>query len=131
MAVAGLPVPHTDGATATVRAALDIRDYIRRRRADRPDSFDIRIGVHSGPVVAGIIGVKKFAYDIWGDTVNTAARMEQGSESGKVNISGASYALVRDRFVCTYRGEVVAKGKGAIGMYFVEKEISRIPNAVV
>jgi class 3 adenylate cyclase len=131
MAVAGLPVPHVNGAAASVAAALEIREYIRQRRAERPGSFDIRIGVHSGPVVAGIIGVKKFAYDIWGDTVNTAARMEQSSEPGKVNISGATYALVKDQFVCAYRGVVAAKGKGALEMYFVEKEISRIPNAVV
>jgi class 3 adenylate cyclase len=130
MAVAGLPVPHPDGAASTVAAALEIREYIRCRRSQQPDSFDIRIGVHSGPVVAGIIGVKKFAYDIWGDTVNTAARMEQGSESGKVNINGATYALVKDRFACTYRGEVAAKGKGAMGMYFVERKISQVPNVV-
>lgn len=119
MAVAGLPIPHADGAVATVRAALDIREYIAQRRRKYPNSFDIRIGVHSGPVVAGIIGVKKFAYDVWGDTVNTAARMEQSSEAGKVNISEATYALVKGQFECIYRGQVAAKGKGAIAMYFV------------
>lgn len=118
MAVAGLPIPHTDGAAAAVRASLDIRDYIAQRRIKNPGSFDIRIGVHSGPVVAGIIGVKKFAYDVWGDTVNTAARMEQSSEPGRVNISAATHALVGHRFVCTYRGEVAAKGKGTMGMWF-------------
>lgn len=123
MAVAGLPVPHPDGAAATVRAALDIHEYIAQRRAEKPDSFDIRIGVHSGPVVAGIIGVKKFAYDVWGDTVNTAARMEQSGEPGKVNISTATYELIKDRFVCRYRGEVAAKGKGAMGMWFVESAV--------
>ena len=119
MAVAGLPVPHPDGAAASVRAALDIRDYIFQRRAENPESFDIRIGVHSGPVVAGIIGVKKFAYDVWGDTVNTASRMEQSSEAGKVNISDATHALVGSRFECSFRGEVAVKGKGLMGMYFV------------
>jgi class 3 adenylate cyclase len=122
MAVAGLPVPHRDGAVATVRAAVDIRDYIAHRRLELPHSFDIRIGVHSGAVVAGIIGVKKFAYDVWGDTVNTAARIEQSSEAGKVNISSTTYALVKDRFLCEYRGEIAAKGKGVMAMYFVEKE---------
>lgn len=120
MAVAGLPLPHTNGAAATVRAALDIREYIRQRRLQRPDSFDIRIGVHSGPVVAGIIGVKKFAYDVWGDTVNTASRMEQSSEPGRINISAATQALIGGDFACVYRGEVAAKGKGVMGMYFVE-----------
>ncbi|MCF8448458.1 MAG: adenylate/guanylate cyclase domain-containing protein, partial [Taibaiella sp.] len=77
------------------------------------------VGVHSGSVVAGIVGVKKFAYDIWGDTVNTAARMEQNSEAGKINISQTTYELVKDKFSCEYRGEVEAKGKGIMKMYFV------------
>jgi class 3 adenylate cyclase len=76
--------------------------------------------VHSGSVVAGIVGVKKFAYDIWGDTVNTAARMEQNSEPGKINISKSTYDLVSHKFNCVYRGEIDAKNKGALGMYFVE-----------
>jgi len=83
-------------------------------------SFHIRIGVHSGPVVAGIVGVKKFAYDIWGDTVNTAARMEQSGEAGRINISGATYDLIRHQFDCTFRGEIEAKNKGKLKMYFVE-----------
>ena len=83
--------------------------------------FEIRIGVHTGPVVAGIVGVKKFAYDIWGDTVNTASRMESSGEVGKVNISGTTYELVKDKFNCIHRGKVQAKGKGEIDMYFVAK----------
>jgi len=82
-------------------------------------TFEIRIGVHSGSVVAGIVGVKKFAYDIWGDTVNTAARMEQNSEPGKINISQTTYELVKDKFTFEYRGEINAKGKGAMKMYYV------------
>jgi class 3 adenylate cyclase len=74
-------------------------------------------------VVAGIVGVKKFAYDIWGDTVNTAARMEQNSEAGKINISGSTYELVKDQFHCEHRGKITAKGKGEIDMYFVEERI--------
>jgi class 3 adenylate cyclase len=76
--------------------------------------------VHSGSVVAGIVGVKKFAYDIWGDTVNTAARMEQSGEPGKINISQSTYDLVKDQFKCTYRGQITAKNKGDMAMYFVE-----------
>ena len=82
-------------------------------------TFEVRIGVHSGSVVAGIVGVKKFAYDIWGDTVNTAARMEQNSMPGKINISETTYDLVKDKFTCVYRGEIEAKNKGRMKMYFV------------
>ena len=82
-------------------------------------TFQVRIGIHSGSVVAGIVGIKKFAYDIWGDTVNTAARMEQYSEPGKINISQATYELVKDKFNCVYRGEIEAKNKGEMKMYFI------------
>jgi adenylate cyclase len=84
------------------------------------NTFRVRIGLHSGSVVAGIVGVKKFAYDVWGDTVNTAARMEQNSMPGKINISGTTYELVKDKFVCEHRGEIEAKGKGMMNMYYVE-----------
>ena len=83
-------------------------------------AFELRIGIHTGPVVAGIVGVKKYAYDIWGDTVNLAARMEQNSEAGRINISGSTYELVKDKFTCTPRGKIEAKNKGMIEMYFAE-----------
>jgi len=121
LAVSGLPKPEPDHAQHIVKAGLEIRDFMLRRRAELGDrTFEIRIGIHSGSVVAGIVGVKKFAYDIWGDTVNTAARMEQNSEVGKVNISGITYELVKDEFECTYRGKVQAKNKGEVDMYFVK-----------
>ena len=122
LAVSGLPVPSDAHAVNMVSLALDIRDYITQRKAHLGDrTFDIRIGVHSGEVVAGIVGVRKFAYDIWGDTVNTAARMEQNCPVGRVNISESTYALVKDRFSSEYRGEIEAKGKGLLKMYFAER----------
>lgn len=121
LAVCGLPMAVEQHAENTIRAAIDIMDYMRQRKQQLPETtFDIRIGIHSGPVVAGIVGVKKFAYDIWGDTVNTAARMESAGESDKINISAATYELVKDKFACIYRGEIAAKNKGDMDMYFVE-----------
>ena len=120
LAVCGLPIADETHAENIVKAAIDIREFMLGRRKELGEmTFEIRIGVHTGSVVAGIVGVKKFAYDIWGDTVNTAARMEQNSEAGKINISGATYDLVKDRFSCTYRGEIDAKNKGRLRMYFV------------
>ncbi len=122
MAVCGLPAPDEDHAIKIAMAAIEIRQFVATRRQQFPNkAFDIRIGIHSGPVVAGIVGVKKFAYDIWGDTVNTAARMEQTSEPGKINISEATYKLIRNRVSCTYRGAVKAKSKGAMKMYFIDE----------
>ncbi|MEO7523103.1 MAG: adenylate/guanylate cyclase domain-containing protein [Ferruginibacter sp.] len=120
MAVCGLPIGDPAHAENIMRAALEIRDFMEKRN-NKPGnrSFHIRIGVHSGPVVAGIVGIKKLAYDIWGDTVNTAARMGQNSEPGKVNISETCYELVKDKFQCTYRGEITAKNKGSMKMYFL------------
>ncbi|MBS1538746.1 MAG: hypothetical protein JST20_13495 [Bacteroidetes bacterium] len=121
LAVCGLPVSDKKHAENVVNAALEIRDFMKKRRLNLGEkTFEVRIGVNSGSVVAGIVGVKKFAYDIWGDTVNTAARMEQNSEAGKINISETTYALVKDKFTCEYRGEIDAKNKGMLKMYFVE-----------
>jgi adenylate cyclase len=129
LAVSGLPLADEQHAENVVSAAIEIRDFMLARKQELGDiGFNIRIGVHSGNVVAGIVGVKKFAYDIWGDTVNTAARMEQKSEAGKINISQTTYELVKDRYTCTYRGEIEAKNKGMMKMYFVEGSlISEMP----
>ena len=81
--------------------------------------FEVRIGIHTGCVVAGVVGIKKFAYDIWGDTVNIAARMESSGEAGKINISASTYNLIKNNFPCTPRGKIMAKNKGEIEMYFV------------
>ncbi len=121
LAVSGLPVANLNHALDMVKAAIEIRNFIatRKQQLTGQETFDVRIGIHSGHVVAGIVGVKKFAYDIWGDTVNTAARMEQNSEAGKINISETTYELVNDKFNCEYRGEIEAKNKGKLKMYFV------------
>lgn len=123
MAAGGLPIPNTTHAIDVVRAAKEIKELIDQTKiqkiANNQPFFEIRIGVNTGPVVAGIVGVKKFQYDIWGDTVNTASRMESLGEIGEVNISETTYDLIKDQFKCEYRGEVEAKGKGKLKMYFV------------
>lgn len=107
-----------------INAAQDIQSWLDHWNIDRVESglsrMDVRIGIHMGPVAAGVIGNKKFAYDIWGDTVNMAARLEQSSERGRINISGETYEKVKDHFKCEYRGKLPAKNKGLVDMYFVE-----------
>ena len=123
LAVCGLPIKNEDHALKTVLVALDIIDFIEERKKTNPDVLDIRIGINSGSLIAGIVGVKKFAYDIWGDTVNTAARMEQNSEKGRINISESTYQLVKNDFNFEFRGKIETKGKGAMEMYFVNSSI--------
>jgi class 3 adenylate cyclase len=127
MAAAGLPLPDEQHTFNMIQAAFDIRNFVEKVKEHKMKTgqpyFEIRIGVHTGPVVAGIVGVKKFQYDIWGDTVNIANRMESSGSVGKVNISQATYELIKDdsRFSFTSRGKIEAKGKGKMDMYFIEK----------
>ena len=124
LAVSGLPIQDPKHASKMVSAAAEIIAFMKERKKKLGGStFEVRIGMHSGSVVAGIVGMIKFAYDIWGDTVNTAARMEETGEAGKINISQTTYDLVKDEFACTYRGEIEAKNKGMLKMYF-----ANIPN---
>ncbi|HKZ81553.1 MAG TPA: adenylate/guanylate cyclase domain-containing protein [Pyrinomonadaceae bacterium] len=140
MAVGGVPVANQTHALDCVLAALEIQELVSRLRekemAEKRPYWQIRIGIHSGSLVAGVVGREKFSYDVWGDTVNTASRFESSGAAGRINISGSTYALVKDFFECEFRGKIPAKNKGEIDMFFVNgirRELSvdlagRIPN---
>lgn len=123
MAAGGIPTPSDDHQIRMVQAGLKmleaVKGYNQTRENIEQAPFEIRIGIHSGPVVAGVVGTKKFAYDIWGDTVNIASRMESNSEPGRINISEDHYKAISDLFECEYRGEIPVKNKGVMHMYFV------------
>lgn len=127
MAAGGLPVPSDDSVKKTVLAALEMQEFISKRKSETDagsnHAFDMRAGIHTGPVVAGIVGVKKFQYDIWGDTVNTASRVESSGQAGLVNISQTTFELLKDDpdFTFQSRGKIETKGKGEMEMYFVSK----------
>ena len=128
MAAGGLPIPSEESVKNTVFSALKMQSFIVKRKTERErlnlPAFEMRVGIHTGPVVAGIVGIKKFQYDVWGDMVNTASRIESNSEIGKVNISQSTYHLLKDdaEFNFESRGKISAKGKGEIEMYFVSLE---------
>lgn len=128
MCAGNIPSPHPDHAYKIIKAALEIQGFMEgyndRRAVKGLEPWEIRIGVHVGPVVAGVVGKKKYAYDIWGSTVNIASRMESNGTTGRVNISADTYEMVKDRFDCTYRGKIYAKNLGDLDMYFVECEKS-------
>lgn len=123
MCVGGIPTPNKTHAVDIVLAAVEIEMFMRLRRAYKQmvnqPYWNVRIGIHSGGVMAGVIGRKKFAYDIWGNTVNTASRMESAGMPGKINISRATYELVKDFFEVDYRGKIAAKNKGSLDMFWI------------
>ena len=123
MCAGGIPVANQTNALEAVKAGLAMQEFMRLRGEQQAAAnlpfCKMRLGIHTGPVIAGVVGKKKFAYDIWGDTVNLASRMESAGETGQVNISAATYALVKEKYTCEFRGELAAKNKGKVGMYFV------------
>jgi len=128
MCAGGIPTPDDGHLYNIIKASMDIQQFVHQRNQERIEKnlpvWDMRIGIHTGALVAGVVGKKKYAYDIWGGTVNIASRMESNGEPGKINISAATYELVNHRFACTYRGKISAKNIGEIDMNFVDGELN-------
>lgn len=120
MCAGGIPYKNRTNPVEVVLAALEMQDYMKQLRQKNVNIWDLRIGVHTGAVIAGVVGHKRVSYDIWGDTVNTASRMESSGEAGKVNISGQTFEMIKDFFICEYRGKMPVKYKGDIDMFFVK-----------
>jgi class 3 adenylate cyclase len=127
MCAGGIPTEDNSHPLNIVRAGLEMQEFILKRNAERVKmnlpEWNIRIGINTGQLVAGVVGKKKYAYDIWGSTVNVASRMESNGETGRVNISAATYELIKEKYECTHRGKIFAKNIGEVDMYFVENEI--------
>jgi class 3 adenylate cyclase len=127
MCAGGIPVENDTHPLDAVHAGLAMQQYMMKKneelKAQGKEGWELRIGIHTGPVVAGVVGKKKYAYDIWGDTVNIASRMESNGEPGKVNISASTYQKIKSHYQCLYRGKISAKNIGEVDMYFIDSEI--------
>lgn len=119
MVVGGLPTPRADHAEAIAQMALDMQQEISRFQREDGKSFSLRIGIHTGPVVAGVIGLKKFSYDLWGDTVNVASRMESQGVAGRIQVTDATYNYLKDKYLFIQRGVIYVKGKGEMISYWL------------
>ena len=140
MCVGGIPLRNRSHPFNVVLAGLEIQKFMNDLHKIKSNEglpkWQLRLGIHTGPLIAGVVGKIKFAYDVWGDSVNIASRMETAGEVGKVNISGTTYKFIKDFFDCEYRGEIEIKNRGKINMYFVNgikkeyasKDSDAIPN---
>ena len=126
MVAAGIPRPRLDHAQALARMALEMRDYVNSHPFRNGHHVNFRIGINSGPLIAGVIGRKKFIYDVWGDAVNTASRMESHGAAGKIQITRATHELIKDEFECEPRGTISVKGKGEMDVWYVT-DVKRNP----
>jgi len=120
LSVSGMPEPDEKHACNVLKAAFECMEFLEKRNLNHKMKWQMRMGVHSGRVVGGIVGIEKYIYDVFGDTINTAARMEHYSEPNKINVSSETYTLAREHFIFKERGSVEVKGKGLITMYFLE-----------
>jgi adenylate cyclase len=120
MAAAGVPNPAPDHARKAALLALGMRDVLASSEVAGQPGLELRIGINSGPVVAGVIGTKRFLYELWGDAVNTASRMESHGTPGEIQITRATYELLKDEFVCRRRGTILVKGKGRMETWYLE-----------
>lgn len=122
MVAAGVPRPRSDHALVLAKMALDMNDYIQNFPSINGQQIEFRIGINSGPVVGGVIGRKKFVYDLWGDAVNIASRMESQGVPRKIQITGTTYQIIKDRFICEQRGMISVKGRGEQITWFLLDE---------
>ena len=131
MVVSGLPTPRADHAQALAYMALEMCEFIASHNFQHGQQVSFRIGINSGPVIGGVIGKRKFVYDVWGDPVNVASRMESHGMSGTIQITRATYELIKEDFVCESRGTVDVKGKGEMEVFLVHSVKEKQPSSVV